>query len=343
MLYLSSLSRLVSLLPLLLFLMTLPYPAKAASTITGTVYDKQRNPLPNLDVELLNDFYQTRNRTQTDGAGRYHFAGLPDGRYTVRVHAFRFDLQDQEIPVEIVTVNVRGGEGTGYFQQDFYLVPRKGGLAETEIGVVFAQDVPEAAKKAYELADREFKVKRTAEGIKALNEALKVFPKYYLALHRMGKELFIEKRCEEAVPLLIRAAEVNPKSATTLYYLGYSLHKMGTDYDKAAYASLSNAVILAPASMQVLFALGSVERNLGKYLDAEKHLVQAKKLSKTPIPEIHKELAQLYADDLKKYGEAADELEIYLKATKMEGTAAADTKKVIAGLRNKATKQSSNN
>ena len=89
----------------------------------------------------------------------------------------------------------------------------------------------------------------------------------------------------------------------------------------------------------MLFVLGRVERIEAKYGDAEKHLLQAKKLAKQPIPEIHKELALLYADNLKKYGFAADELEAYLKASKLEGTAAADTRKVIAGLREKAKSQ----
>jgi tetratricopeptide (TPR) repeat protein len=310
--------------------------ASAASTISGGIFDKQRNPLPNIEVELLNDLYQSRQRTQTDGSGRYQFSGLPDGRYTVRVYAFRYDLQDQDMPVEIVTQNIRGGEGTGYFQQDFYLLPKKGGLAESEIGVVFAQDVPDAAKKAYERAVKDFASKRYVEGIFGLNESLEIFPNYYLALHRMGKELFLTKRYQEAVPFFLKAGEINPRSAATFYYLGYSLHKLGKEYNKAAVTSLSNALTLAPASMQVLYTLGIVERQEGKYPDAEKHLVQAKKLAKTPIPEIHKELAQLYADNLKRYDEAADELEAYLKAAKMEGAAAADTRKVIASLRAKA-------
>ncbi len=90
--------------------------AFGASTIQGTVYDKQRNALSDIDVELLNDYYQMTNRVRTDGSGRYQFNGLKDGRYTVRALAFRYDLEDQELPVEIVTQNIRGGEGTGYLQ-----------------------------------------------------------------------------------------------------------------------------------------------------------------------------------------------------------------------------------
>lgn len=314
-----------------------------ASTIQGIVYDKQRNTLPDLEVELLNDYHQMVNHTRTDGSGKYQFNGVRDGRYTVRVFAFRYDLQDQEMPIEIITQNIRGGEGTGFFPQDFYLFPKKGGLAESEIGVIFAQDVPPNAKKVFDKAVKDLSDKRVNEGILGLNEAVQIFPNYYLALHRMGKELFIMKKYKEAIPFLLKAAQVNSKGATSLYYLGYSLHYLGKEYNKAAITALNNAALLAPASAQVFFVLGKVQRSSGNFIDAEKHLLQAKKLSKFAVPEIHRELAQLYADDLKKYKEAADELELYLKAGKLEGAAAAQTKKVIANLREKAKSQVANN
>ncbi len=313
--------------------------AFAASTIQGTAYDKQRNTLSDIEVELLNDYYQMVNRARTDGSGRYQFNGVKDGRYTVRAFAFRYDLEDQDQSVEVITQNVRGTEGTGFFLADFYLLPKKGGLAETELGVVFAQEIPQNAKKTYEKAVKDLSDKRMTEGVLGLNEAVKLFPNYYLALHRIGKELFIMKRYIDAVPFLLKAAEVNPKSAFTFYYLGYSLHNLGKEYNKAAITALNNAFILAPSSTPVLYALGKIERSSGKYQEAEKHLLQAKKLSKVGVPEIHKELAQLYADDLKKYKEAADELELYLKASKLDGASAKQTKKVISGLREKAKSQ----
>ena len=310
-----------------------------ASTIQGIVYDKQRNALPEMEVELLNDYYQTLNRARTDGSGRYQFNGLSDGRYTVRVFAFRYDLEDQDQAVEIITQTVRGTEGTGFFLADFYLSPKKGGLADAEIGVVFAQDIPPDAKKMYEKALKDLSEKRTNEAILELNEAVKIFPTYYLALHQIGKELFIMKNYKDAVPYLLKAAEVNNKSATSLYYLGYSLHNLGKEYNKAAIRCLNNALTLANSSTQVLFVLGKIERDDGKFNDAEKHLLQAKKLSKIAVPEIHKELAQLYADNLKKYKEAADELELYLKASKLDDASTKQTKKVISGLREKAKSQ----
>lgn len=313
--------------------------AAAQSTISGTIYDKQRTILSDVDVELLNDYYQTIARTKTDAAGRYQFNGLTNGRYSVRVYAFRYDVEDQTLPVEINTVNIRGGEGVGYFPLDFYLLPKKGGLAEAELGVVFAQDVPPDAKKLYDRAVKDLSAKRMDEGVNGLNEAIQLFPQYYDALYRMGRELVVAKKYEDAVGFLIKAIEVNDKSATALYYLGYAFHNLDKKYNKAAITALTRAHELAPASLQVLIALGKVERDEGKFEAAEQHFLQAKKLTKTPIAEIHKQLAQLYSNNMKKYKEAADELELYLKVSNLEKADQAQTKKVIADLREKAKNQ----
>jgi tetratricopeptide (TPR) repeat protein len=313
---------------------------RAQSTIQGAVFDKQRNRLPDIDVELLNDYYQTVRRTKTDGAGNYAFGGLGNGRYTVRVYAFRYDLEDKEIPVEINTQNVRGGEGSGHFMEDFYLLPKKGGLRDAELTVVFAQEIPKEAQKLYVKALKDLSEKRTDEGILGLWEAIKISPNYYLALHRYGLELFIKKQYKDAYQVFLEAIKVNPKSATSYYYLGYALHNLGSGYNKSAFASLTQAVVLAPASPQVLWLLGKVERAVGKYAEAEQHLLKAKKLVTGKVPEIHMELADLYADDLKKYKEAADELELYLKASKLSKVDEEKWKKIIAGLRDKAKTQS---
>lgn len=306
------------------------------STISGTVYDKQRNSLFDIQVELQNDLYQTISRTKTDGGGRYTFGGLGNGRFFVKVYAFRYDLEDQTLEQEINTQGIRGGEGSGFFLLDFYLQPRKGGLSDSELSVVFSQNVPPEAKKHYDKGLEFINNKKNKEGILELNEAVKTFPDYFLALYRIGKELFVLKNYKDAVPFFFKAAEINPKSANAFYYLGYSLHNLGKEYNKSSVAALNQALIIAPSSMQVLYILGKVEREEGSFQESEQHLLQAKKLSKVSIPEIHKELAQLYANDMKKYKEAADELELYIKASKLSDDEEKKTKKVISDLRAKA-------
>lgn len=320
----------------------------AANTIEGSIYDKQRVALPDIDVELLDEFYRTIQRARTDGSGRYVFGGLANGMYTVKVYAFRYDYQDQEMIVEAVSqgISVSGtssgsSQGTGYFRQDFYLVPKKGGLRESELGVVFAQEIPKPAETAYKRGIDELAKKKTTEGMTSLMEAIQKFDKYYLAYSRLGQELYFAKKYVESFQYLRQAATINPKSAICYYYMGLSLNKLGKEYNKAAITSLKEASRLAPASNVVFYMLGKVEREDGRYADAETHLLQAKKLSAEKVAEIHNELYRLYSENLKKYNEAADELELFMKATKLSEEDQKKVKKSIADLREKAKMQAS--
>jgi Tfp pilus assembly protein PilF len=331
----------VSFLFLILFLSQTSF----ASTVSGIVYDKQRNVVPDVDVEILDDLYRQvpNGRTKTDPTGKYQFNGLRDGNYTVRVMPFRYDLLDQTQPVEIVTMSVRGqGIGNAYINLDFYLSPKKGGLKDAELGVIFVQEIPKEAKTAYEQAVDDFSKKRDEAAFTNLKKAIEIFPTYHQALYRFGMELFMRKQYLESAQAFMEVIKVNPKNATSLFYLGYAFYNLGEKYNKAAITSLNQAHVLAPASAQVLYLLGKVERASGKFTDAEKHLLQAAKLATAKMPEIHSELAQLYANDLKKYGEAADELELYLKASKLNDEDEKKTKKLISDLRTKATTTKTN-
>lgn len=310
----------------------------SASTISGTVYDPQRNPLSDVDVELLDGFYRQVARTRTDGTGRYNFPNLSDGDYTIKVMPFRYEYQDQSQYIEIRTMSIRGsGSGNAYETRDFYLQAKKGSLIDTELGVVFAQEVPKEAEKIYEKAIKDYSKKRTDEGIAGLRQAIQLFPDYYLALSQLGKILAGKGEFEEAAALLLKAAEINPKSPTTLFYLGFSLHKL--NYNKAAITALSEAHVMVPASTQILLALGTAERLEGKFEDAEKHLLMAKKLTKENVPDIHWELAQLYGINLKKYKEAVAELEQYLKSGKFDDKHTQIVKKLISDFQEKVKTQ----
>ena len=292
-----------------------------------------------VDVELLDDLYRQIDRKRTDGTGRYHFNNLSDGNYTVRVLPFRYDYLDQSQYVEIKSLSIRGtGTGNAFETRDFYLQPKKGSLADTETGVVFAQEVPKDAEKAFEQAVKDFSKRKPEEAITGLRNALTLFPDYFLALQQLGIILTKKGEFSEAAPLLIKAVEINSKSPTTLFYLGYSLHRL--NYNKAAVTALTQAHNLAPASIEVLLTLGTAERVEGKYEDAEKHLLRAKKLTKESIPDIHWELAQLYGLNLKRYKEAVTELEQFLKAGKFDPEMIKTIKKLIIDFEEKAKAQS---
>ncbi|MGC2239196.1 MAG: carboxypeptidase regulatory-like domain-containing protein [Pyrinomonadaceae bacterium] len=316
-----------------------------ANTITGTVYDSRKNPLADVDVELLDDLSRAQSRTKTDGNGRYEFSGISDGRFTIRVQPFRYDYVQQEQQVELVSVSAissgaraegaaSGGSATTI--QDFFLVAKKGSIAEVEASVVFAQEVPKEAKAAYEKALKALAKKQFEPGMEDLKLAIKIFPNYFLALQQLGKEYFIKGNFAEAAPFLVRAADVNNKSPLSFYTLGYCLHKLG--YNKAAIVSLKQAANLSPASASIFFALGTAERLENQFADAETHLKQAKKLAQGVFPDLHWQLALLYGENLKKYSEAADEFEQFL-IERPNAQDAEKIKNIIKSYREKSKQQ----
>ncbi|MER3631443.1 MAG: hypothetical protein C4325_04150 [Blastocatellia bacterium] len=326
-----------------LFLTAISGSAFAANTITGTIYDNLRNPLQDIDVELLDQFYRLLARQKTGSSGRYEFQNLGDGLFYIRVYAFRYDLEDETRQVDLFSVNaIPGQTGSSFNVEDFYLQPRKGGLRERETSVIYAQDVPKEAERAYKQALEAFQKKRESEGFASVQEALRIYPTYYLALQLFGRELLVRDRFFDAAQVFVKAVEVNPRSGMSLYYIGLCFSKLGPDYYKAALTALREAAKQAPESAAVPFLMGSIERSLGRFQDAETHLLAAKKKSKSKNPELLKELAQLYANDLKRYSDAAAVLEEYISATQMTKEEVAKTKQVIANLRAKAQQQMGN-
>ncbi len=314
-----------------LFFLTTP--GASASTIMGIVYDHQMNALPDVDVELEGNTGTFRNHIRTDSTGRYQFSGLGNGYFTVRVMPFRYDYEEQSQTIYIQTISVAGGRTNDTIIQDFHLAPRKGSLIEYEAKVVFAQEVPNEAKKAYEKAVAAFSKKQTEEGIARLNDAIAKFPSYFEALFQLGKIYFFRGEYAESARLLVKAADINNKSAMSFFLLGDSLRRLG--YNKAALIALGQAYTMIPSSAQLLLSLGTVERLEGKYTEAEQHLKQARKFSRNENPEIHWQLAHLYGLNLKRYSEAADEFETFLKA-RPDAKDAEKIKKLIKEFREKA-------
>lgn len=326
----------VSVLFLFAFGLVLSIENARASTIAGFVYDQQRNPLQDVDVELLNEDYFVRARTKTNSIGRYQFSNLGDGRYYVRVLPFRFNLQDQTQEIIINTISLLG-TGNMNYEQDFYLARKKGDLNDTDTGVVYVQEVPKEAEALYKQADDDFSDKKLTEGAKKLIAAIKIFPNYYAASQRLGIELLKNKQYLDAVKFFARAAEINPKSSRSFYYMGFSLNSLGADYNKAALKALEKAYILAPASWEVAYLIGKIERQEGNFRESEKYLLKSKKLADARVPDIHIELAQLYGNELKEYAKAADELELYMKSSNKNDE---EIKKKINDLRRKAKENS---
>lgn len=310
--------------------------AVAASTIFGTVYDSRRNSLANVDVELLDQYHSMQQHTRTDGVGKYTFDNVSDGDWYIRVLPFRYDFDEDTQPVQIYTIS-QSSSRPGYMAatQDFILMPRKGTLAEAQASIVFAQEIPDGAKKSFDLAVKSLKRGKPDEAIPLLESAVTAFPNYFMANYTLGALYYEKQDYEHAAPPLIRATQTNDKSGPALYYLGCSLGKL--NYHPAAIVALKAAAIIIPASPAVFTALGSEQRIQREYPAAEKSLLTAKKLQKTETVEVYRELAALYGET-RQFEKGAASLEQMLKVGTFSDADAAKIKEQVKAWKTLAVK-----
>lgn len=282
------------------------------NTIGGHVFDPQRRPVAEIYVELQNEVYSTIARAKTDGSGRYLFSRLSAGRFYVRVLPYGTNLEEQTQEVEIINFVAPGSNTSENAQKDFYLrVRRNEREANAVTGAVFVQDVPEQAQKLYKEAISNLDNKKVEAGIAELQNALKLFPDYYLALERLGNELIKQQKYQDAQEIYKRAVAVNSRSYTSWYGLSYANY--GLKQSESAVEAAEKAVSLNSNSVDASLMLGISQRQAKHYDNAEKTLKKADKLAKGKSPDVHWNLALLYVHNLKRYGAAADELELYLK------------------------------
>lgn len=305
------------------------------NSITGFVFNEYRKPLPDAYVELLNDLNVMMFRTKTNGSGLYTFRGLPSGIYNVKVLHYGVDYEGQTRSVSLVGLSIIPGSGSVSEQVDFYLKAKKktnaGPLAAP--GVIYAQEVPDNAKRLYEAGIEDLSNKKENEGFDKLKKAIEAFPNYFLALDRLGTEYVVRGYYAPAFVLLTKATEVNPRSFSSTFGLGLALYRL-QQYDKAI-ENLRRATEIYNKSPDAYLWLGISLHQNKNLSQAETALTQANKLSEGKSAEIHWQLARLYKDQ-NRLGESADELELFLKY-KPDAENAEKIKEMIKFLRQKAS------
>lgn len=305
------------------------------NSIGGHVFDRQRRPIERLYVELLNDLGQTISQTRTDSSGRYEFRGVSHGVFQIRVRTYGTSFISQTERIEIINFgrNVSGGmSGSQYMPVDFTLRTEDRESPRGAPGTVFAQPVPDGARRVYEQAVGELDRGRSDEGLAGLRRAIELFPDYFLALDRLGAEYVRREYYEPARIILMQAVRINSRSQQSLYWLGIAQHHLRQPTE--AIESLTRALALAPDSVNTNMWLGIVYRVNGNSALAETHLKRAKELGNNRVPDAHWQLALLY-NTLRRYREAADELELFLRA-QPDARDAERIRRLIAQLRARA-------
>lgn len=304
------------------------------NSISGHIFNPQRQPLSDVSVDLLDDFSRTIGRTRTNAAGRYFFNRVSSGRFRVRVLSYGLIYEEQEQDIEIQNFS-RDGIVTGFdnVQRDFYLKLRKGVQVNAKPEVVFVQEVPRQAKDAYTKAISLLNANKDDQAIKELKYSIEVFPQYFDAIERLGLEYVKLKHFEAAHILLNKAVEINSRAYKSWYGLAYALYSLNAI--EQALKAVDKANSLDPFSVEVKLLNGVLLRQSKRFEESEKQLKAAKELAKGSVAEIHWHLALLYSNNLKRFRDAADELELFLKA-RPDSKDAENIRKLIKQFREKS-------
>lgn len=311
------------------------YVPQGRNSIHGQVFGEGGRPVTDVYVELLDDYYSTITQIRTSAGGRFTFAGISPGRYKVRVRPYGTDYTEQTQDVEIINYSVLGGSsGADNRQVDFYLKLRPEVTAGpfAAPGSVFAEEVPEVARKLFERGLAELRAKNEKAAFESLKGAIEAHPTYYAALDRLGSEYVLRGHYQAAFVLLTEALRRNPRSFSSSFGLGVALYNL-KQYDQAL-EHLARATTLYNKSVNAHLWHGMTLHRAGKLDQAEAALRRARDLSGGKTPEVHFQIARVYGDQ-KRYTEAADSLEQFLK-TQPDSRDSKKIRETIRQLREKA-------
>jgi tetratricopeptide (TPR) repeat protein len=272
---------------------------------------------------------------------------LVDGRYIIKIRPGNTGYLEysQQVVISAISSSRATDRPSGSDNQHIDIALRldeRGMYGPFAIpGVVFVQNVPEQAKRNYDEGIVYLRDKKEEQAFAKLRQALEVFPDYYAALDRLGAEYGVRGVTDKGIDkeylqaglvLLTKAAQVNPRGYSSMYGLGWIEYHLGMTPE--AIDHLGKAAALYGKAPEPYLMLGKAYRRAKTPDKAEEALKRADQLANGKDPDIHWTLANVY-NEQKRYGEAAAQLELYLKNAP-KGEDPQKIKDLISKLREKA-------
>jgi len=262
------------------------------------------------------------DQTVSNNEGDFTFTGLTDTSYTIVASAQGYNGVRESVDFVRATGTDQPGETRTV---EMTLVP-VGGVRAPRPGLSFVQDVPKAARDAFDSGLKFARENRTADAVSAYETAIKIFPDYFDAHLVLANEVARQGKFPDAIKHLDEARRVNPKD-DRVYDLFARVMMQQRKYAVAA-RIYAEAALLNPGEPQYLVSEGTAlvdqasatdasqsktaaEERTFAFNEAERVLTRALGLNKR-LGEAHLQLARLY----EKRGEkarAANALEQYLR------------------------------
>ena len=325
-------SRILAIVASVIVIWSAPSHAQNENRLRGKVISDQGNGVAQVLVVLETGTGLLVGQTVTNNEGDFAFGGLLETSYYVVVR------EPAWIPVRERVDFAVAPDATklGVLQYVNIALTARPGLRANAAGLVFVQEVPAAARTAFEHGQRCSRESKGGEAVAAYREAIAEFADYFDANYALAAELMKAGDQGEAIRALDRARQINPKDARVYAAFG-SVLVAQRKYAVAA-AAYGEASRLAPGDPQYLLMRATVlvdqatlldpgksdsARARRELLDAAKHdLDRAYEVSGRSLSAVHLQRARMY----ERAGErrhAADALEAYLKQNPSAPNAAA--------------------
>jgi tetratricopeptide (TPR) repeat protein len=298
----------------------------AGHTIRGKVRDSAGSPVPRVTVSLESGMGALINQTVTNNEGDFSFSGLFENGYTVNASAVDFNAASERVEFyrTIDPANPTPGETRIV---ELVLRPKPGAARPPRPGLNFVQNVPPAARVAFESGTKLARDSKSAEAVVSYEKAIKIFPDYFDAHYALAVQLAAQGKFDDATRHLEEARRVNAKDDRVYDLFGRVLMEQ-RKYAVAARV-FAEAAQLNPSDAQYPLARAKALIEQASVIDpkqskasadergfaldeAEKSLDQVLKMSDGNSVEARLQRARIY----EKRGEparAAEELEKYLR------------------------------
>jgi tetratricopeptide (TPR) repeat protein len=262
------------------------------------------------------------DQTVANNEGDFTFTGLTDTSYTILVSVPDYNTASESVEFVRSTAIDQPGESRTV---EITLTAR-GGVRPPRAGLSFVQDIPKAARSAFETGIKLARENHIPEAIGSYESAIIIFPDYFDAHLVLAYELAKQSKYPEAIKHLDEARRVNSKDDRVYDLFARVMMQQkkyavaARIYAEAASLNTNDALYLLAEGTALVEQASTIDASQSKsaadersfaFAEAEKVLKEALRLNKK-LADVHLQLARVY----EKRGEgarAAEELEQYLR------------------------------
>jgi tetratricopeptide (TPR) repeat protein len=279
--------------------------SQGSATLQGSVRDRHGKPLASSVVYLQDKTGSQPLTAQTDSAGTYRFAAVPQGVYVLRAKlaGYRdatyesFVLGKNETRTVILILEPQTADKTSspsaateFFDEPSFTVA--GVTDSTNLGGHGSNSTVRTkealAKDTVSLGKGSHAGSSTAslnQQERVLQEAVAREPANFDVNHKLGKLLVEEGKPREALPYLERASKLNPSSFENVYQL--TLAYAGSAEYQRARTSVQTLLTTQPKETQgnaeLHHLLGNIEGKLGNPVEAVREYQLAAELNPSEL------------------------------------------------------------